>query len=123
MLKERFSKHFFVIHNFVSEEARLGYLTPPEKQDPPASPTTELQWAVNAIGEFAQCMQTWCGNDVFFYCHWVADSEDDVYKQLHAFELEGTIVNSRVSEMHQFVSAYRASDEILRQYPEEGGKW
>ena len=123
MLKERFSKHFFVIHNFVSEKARLEYLTPPAKQDPPTSAASELQWAVSAIGDFAQCMQTWCGNDDFFYCHWVAESEDDVYKQLYAFELEGTVVNSRVSEMHQFVSAYRASDEILRQYPEDGGKW
>jgi len=25
--------------------------------------------------------------------------------------------------MHQFVSAYRASDEIMRQYPAEGDKW
>ena len=101
----------------------MEYLTPPAKQDPPTSAASELQWAVSAIGEFAQCMQTWCGNDDFFYCHWVAESEDDVYKQLYAFELEGTVVNSRVSEMHQFVSAYRASDEILRQYPEDGGKW
>jgi len=71
----------------------------------------------------AQCMQTWCGNDDFFYCHWIAESEDDVYQQLNAFELEGKVVNSRVSEMHQFMSAYRASDEIMRQYPDEGGKW
>ena len=53
----------------------------------------------------------------------MAESEDDVYRQLDAFELEGIVVNSRVSEMHQFVSAYRASDEIIRQYPKEGDKW
>ncbi|MDA9776597.1 hypothetical protein N9Y08_01315 [Paracoccaceae bacterium] len=123
MLKERFSKHFFVIHSFVSDEARQEYLTPPEKRDPPQPQKSELQWAVEAIGEYAQCMQTWCGNDDFFYCHWIAESEDDVYQQLNAFELEGEVVNSRVSEMHQFVSAYRASDEIMRQYPDEGDKW
>ena len=88
MLKERFSKHFFVIHNFVSEEARLEYLTPPAKQEPPSSVVSELQWAVSAIGEFAQCMQTWCGNEEFFYCHWIAKSERDVYKQLEEFNLE-----------------------------------
>ena len=78
---------------------------------------------VAAIGDYAQCMQTWCGNDDFFYCHWVAESEDDVYSQLDAFELEGIVVNSRVSERYQFVSAYRASDEVIRQYPNEGDKW
>ena len=123
MLKERFSRHFFVIHTFVSQEARQQYLKPPEERNPPEIRPTELQWAVNAIGEYAQCMQTWCGNDDFFYCHWVAESEDHVYRQLNAFELEGKIVNSRVSEMHQFNSAYRASDEVMRQYPENGDKW
>ena len=54
-------------------------------------------------------MQTWCGNDDFRYCHWVAESEDDVYRQLDAFELEGKVANSLVGEMFQFVSAYHAS--------------
>jgi len=45
MLRERFSKHFFVIHSFVSEQARQEYLTPPEKRNPPAPRTSELQWA------------------------------------------------------------------------------
>ncbi len=123
MLKERFSRHFFVVHTFVSEEARREYLTPPEKRDPPEPGQPELQWAVQAVGEYAQCMQTWVGNDDFFYCHWVAESEEDVYKQLHAFELEEKFVNSRATEMQQFMSAYRASDEIMRQYPSESDKW
>ena len=123
MLKERFSRHFFVVHTFVSEEARREYLTPPEKREPPEPRPTELQWAVQAVGEYAQCMQTWVGNDDFLYCHWVSESEEDVYKQLHAFELEEKVVNSRASEMHQFMPAYRASDEIMRQYPSESDKW
>ena len=123
MLKERFSRHFFVVHTFVSEEARREYLTPPEKREPPEPRQTELQRAVQAVGEYAQCMQTWVGNDDFFYCHWVAESEEDVYKQLHAFELEEKVVNSRATEMQQFMSAYRASDEIMRQYPSESDKW
>ena len=123
MLKERFSRHFFVVHTFVSEEARREYLTPPEKREPPEPRPTELQWAVQAVGEYAQCMQTWVGNDDFLYCHWVAESEEDVYKQLHAFELEEKVVNSRATEMQQFMSAYRASDEIVRQYPSESDKW
>ena len=123
MLKERFSRHFFVVHTFVSEEARREYLTPPEKREPPEPRPTELQWAVQAVGEYAQCMQTWVGNDDFFYCHWVAESEEDVYKQLHAFDLEEKVVNSRATEMQQFMSAYRASDEIMRQYPSESDKW
>ena len=123
MLKERFSRHFLVVHTFVSEEARREYLTPPEERNPPAQRPTELQWAIQAIGEHAQCMQTWVGNDDFLYCHWVAESEEDVHKQLHVLELEEKTVNDRASEMYQFMSAYRASDEIIRQYPMKSDKW
>ena len=123
MLEEKFSRHFFVVHTFVSEDARLGFLTPPKKRDPPEPSTTERQWAIYATGEHAQCMQTWVGNDDFFYCHWVAESEEDVYRQLDAFELEGKVINSMVSEMFQFMSAYRDSNQILQQYPEDGDKW
>ncbi len=100
MLKEQFSRHFLVVHTFVSDEARKAYLTPPEKRNPPEERQTEHQWAIDAAGEFAQCMQ-----------------------QLNAFELEGKVVSSMVSEMFQFMSAYRDSDQILQQYPEEGDKW
>ncbi len=65
MLNERFSRHFFVVHTFVSDEARSAYLTPPEYRNPPEEKPTEHQLALDAIGEFAQCMQTWVGNDDF----------------------------------------------------------
>ena len=108
---------------FVSDEARRYYLTPPEYRDPPEERPTEHQWALDAIGEFAQCMQTWVGNDDFLYCHWIAESEEDIYRQLDAFDLEGKVVSSMVNEIFQFMSAYRDSNQILRQYPENGDKW
>ena len=123
MIEEKFSRHFMVVHTFVSDEARAKYCTPPEKREPKEERLSEYQWAVQATGEYAQCMQTWLGNDDFFYCHWVAESEEDVYRQLDDFELEGKVVNSLISEMHQFVTAYRGSDKILRQYPDVGDKW
>ena len=49
----------------------------------------------------------------FFYCHWIAKNERDVYKQLEEANLEGKIVNSMVHEVHEFMSAYRNSNEIF----------
>ena len=123
MIEEKFQNHFFVVHTFVSEEARKEYLTPPEKRNPPQKQLTEKKWAEEAIGDFAQCMQTWVGNDDFLYCHWMANSEDDVYRQLDEWELEGKIVISKVNEIHQFVTAYRGSDTVIREYPAHDGKW
>ena len=42
---------------------------------------------------------------------------------VYEVEVEGTVVNSMVNEMHQFMSAYRNSHEILQQYPEHGDQW
>ena len=123
MIEEKFQNHFFVVHTFVSEEARKEYLTPPEKRNPPQKQLTEKKWAEEAIGDFAQCMQTWVGNDDFLYCHWMANSEDDVYRQLDEWELEGKILISKVNEIHQFVTAYRGSDTVIREYPAHDGKW
>mgnify|MGYP003328065289 CR=1 FL=1 len=97
-------KHFFVVHTFVSDEARKEYLTPPEKKNPPEKRSTEKEWVDGLHGKYAKCMQTWIGNEEFFYCHWIAKSERDVYRQLEEFGLEGKIVNSMVQEIHQFVS-------------------
>ena len=124
MIEEKFQNHFFVVHTFVSEELRKEYLTPPEKCNPPQKQLlTEKKWAQEATGDFAQCMQTWVGNDDFLYCHWKANSEDDVYRQLDEWELEGKIVISKVNELHQFVTAYRGSDTVIREYPAHDGKW
>ena len=80
MLKEQFSRHFLVVYTFVADEARKTYLTPPEKRNLPEERPTEHQWAIDAAGEFAQCMQTWVGNDDFLYCHWIAESEEGLLR-------------------------------------------
>ena len=115
-------KHFFVVHTFVSDEARKEYLTPPEKRDPPQKPIrTEREWAERSNGQYARCMQEFYGNDEFFFSHWIAKSERDVYRQLEEFGLDGKY-NSMVQELHRFTSAYRNSD-APRSDPEEGMYW
>ncbi len=98
-------------------------MTPPEKGNPPQKQWTEKSWAEDSIGDFAQCMQTWVGNYDFLYCHWMANSEDAVYRQLNDWELEGKVVSSKVNEIHQFVTAYRASETLIREYPANDGRW
>ena len=108
-------KHFFATHTFVSDEARKEYLTPPEEIK------NEKKWAEDAIGVYARCMQTWLTNEEFFYCHWVAKSEQDVHRQLEHEKLN-ELVNSMVEEVHEFLSVYRNTDQ-LRNYPENGMYW
>ena len=117
-------KHFFVVHTYISDEARRAHLNPPEKRDPPQQRVTEREWAEKASqGKHAKLMQKWIGNDEFLYCHWIAKNERDVYRQLEEANLEGKIVNSMVHEVHEFMSAYRNSDEIYENFPEDGMYW
>ena len=82
-------KHFFVVHSYIDDEAKKNYLTPPEKRDPPKKRETEREWAERVSSlEFARCVQTWTTSEDFFYCHWIAASEEHVYKQLQAANLE-----------------------------------
>ena len=117
-------KHFFVVHTYISDEARRAHLSPPEKRDSPQQRVTEREWAEKASqGKHAKLMQKWIGNDEFLYCHWIAKNERDVYKQLEEANLEGKIVNSMVHEVHEFMSAYRNSNEIYENFPEDGMYW
>ena len=101
-------KHFLVVHNWISDEARTHWLTPPEKLDPPKKRETEREWAERASsGEFARCVQTLTTSEDFLYCHWIAASREHVYKQLQAANLEGKVLTSLIHKCHHFFSAYR----------------
>ena len=57
-------KHFFVVHTYISDEARRAHLSPPEKRDPHQQRVTEREWAEKASqGKHAKLMQKWIGND------------------------------------------------------------
>ena len=114
-------KHFICTHTFTSDQSRQLFLTPPENRNPPINRLNEKEWAKASKGDHATCLQTWVGNDDFFFCHWIAENEDQIYNQLAAWDLNN-IVNTLIHPMHRFMSAYRNSDEI-EQFPESGHKW
>ena len=51
MIKDKFSRHFIIVHTFVSHQARAMYCTPPEKREPKAEQLSEYQWAVQTTAE------------------------------------------------------------------------
>ena len=52
-----------------------------------------------------------------------AESQEYICCQLDALELESTVVNSLIYDVLYVVSAYSASDDILRQYLKADSKW
>ena len=117
-------KHFLVVHAYVSDEARKEMLTPPEKRDPPQLRRTEREWAQeNAKRKNATVIQHWVTNEDFLYCHWLAKSEQDVYKTLEEMGMEGRLINSMAHEAHWYETAFRNSDKITPNLPENGYNW
>lgn len=103
-------KNWMAIHTFVSDEARREYCTPPREV------ATEKEWA--AYGDSlprAKCRQEWLGTDEFFFCHWQAESEEDIHAELADIGLD-KLINTVCYEMYRFTSFYRNSDD-KRVYP------
>ena len=63
----------------------------------------------------AKCLQEWLGKEDFFFCHWEAETQDDVLEQLEDLGLD-KLMQTACYEMHRFSSAFRPLDEP-RQFP------
>ena len=116
-------KHFLVVHNWISDEARRNWLTPPEKRNPPQKRETEREWSSGwSERNPATSVQYWIPNDDFFT---VTGSQrmSRIYKKIDESGAEGNWFNSMVQEEHQYLSDFQNSDQILRNYPEDGDKW
>ena len=46
-----------------------------------------------------------------------------IYKKIDESGAKGNWFNSMVQEAHQYLSDFQNSDQILRNYPEDGDKW
>ena len=74
-------KHFLVVHNWISDEDRKGMLVLPEKRNPPRTRMSEREWAQeNERRGDASVVQHWITTEDFFYCHWIARNEQNIYK-------------------------------------------
>lgn len=62
--------------------------------------------------EKAYVVQHWRGRDDFFFCHWIAESEDDILELLDKTGVSNTIV-TMANEMHRFITTYDIKDEKI----------
>ena len=98
-----------------SDEDRKGMLVLPEKRNPPQRRKSEREWAQeNERRGDASVVQHWLTTEDFFYCHWLAKNERDIYKTLEGWGVEGVKFNSMVTEAYEYVTAFRNSDTVFR---------
>jgi len=102
-------KNFMAIHDVHDDEAALAYKAHFKKMY--HDKLTHGEWAKNTVGEFATAVQVWQGQNSNFYCtHFQAESENDVYKQIEAWEMP-KFFTSMVIETERFTSALMPEHE------------
>jgi hypothetical protein len=67
--------------------------------------------------EKAYVVQHWRRRDDFFFCHWIAESEDDILELLDKTSMSNTIV-TMANEMHRFITTYDIKDEKIIMHDE-----
>ena len=83
---ENRKNNYIVIYDFLSEKKSDEYKSSFNKLYPKG--VTHGKWAEDAVGEFATCSQTWLGNNSTFFCsHYLANSKEDVEKQVQSLSL------------------------------------
>ena len=89
-------KHFICTHTFVSEEAKKEHFELCKNM-------SSKEFLGYSRNETARLVQHWMGTSDFFFCHWVADSEDAILELL-ASDGSDKLFNTMCSEMHYFIS-------------------
>ena len=96
-------KHFIATHTCFSEEARRAFIENTKT-------LTHKEMIEGTQTEKAKMVAHWMGKDEFFFCHWLADSEEAIHEALEAQGLADIIVTN-ANEMVRFVSASDLKDD------------
>ena len=70
-------KTFLAIHTYKSELAKKNTFESLKN-----TVRTDYEWADRWNFPKAQCIATWVGTDDFFFCHWEAETEEDIMTTL-----------------------------------------
>ena len=96
-------KHFIATHTCFSEEARRAFIENTKA-------LTHKEMIEGTKSETAKLLAHWMGKDEFFFCHWLAVSEDAIHEVIEDQGLADIIVTN-ANEMVRFVSASDLKDE------------
>ncbi len=70
-------KHFICTHTFHSNETKKAYFE--NNKD-----ITSREWFASVEGYKVKCIQHWLGDQYFWFCHWIAESENQIHEKLEA---------------------------------------
>ena len=98
-------KHFMCTHTWLNEEAK--------KQGTEfTSAMTDKEFFDSVKSDKAETLAHWMGKEDFFFCHWYAESADDIMDVLDKGGFHELMI-TMPSEMQRFVTADNIQDKKL----------
>ena len=101
-------KHFMCTHTFVSQEAAKQFLSATLE-------LTDRQIFEGLKTEKAEMLAHWRGEEEFFFCHWYAETDDDIFAALEAAGFND-LMHTLPNEMQLFLSAETIDDKTTQEY-------
>ena len=98
-------KHFMCTHSYLSGDAKENIINQLRN-------ATDREFLEMNSGENARVLQHWAGKDEFFFCHWEAESEDDIHEVLAKIGADKFII-TLANEMQRYVTSYDIKDQKL----------
>ena len=103
-------KHFICTHTWLNEDAK--------KQGTEfTSNMTEKEFFDSVKTDKAETLAHWMGKEDFFFCHWYAESEEDIIDALG--EETNSLILTLPHEMPRYISSNNISDELVVNPDEE----
>ena len=100
-------KHFMCTHTFLSDEAKKTF-------EDASLDMTDRDMFASVKTEKAEMLGHWRGDEDFFFCHWYAESEDDILENLETLGFN-SLMNTLPNEMFLYVSADNITDTTTRE--------
>ena len=119
-VKEVFMKrnNYLAVHTYLSDEAKEAITRKPDGRP---DHFTDEDWLKTMVFDKAQCLQQWMGSDDFFFCHWSAESEQDIHDALDSVGAS-PLIQTDCYETKRFVSFFNITGEQLVYVAEKNKK-
>ena len=101
--------NYIAVHTYINDEAKALITTKPDGR---SDNFTDEDWLKTMVFEKAQCLQQWMGHDDFFFCHWSAESEQDIHDALDSIGA-GPLIQTACYAAKRFVSFFNITGNQL----------
>ena len=98
-------KHFICTRTFHSEETKKTYFE--DNKD-----ITSREWFTSVEGEKVKCIQHWLGDQDFWLCHWIAESEKQIHEKLETIGADKLFL-TLAQEMKIYADAEEAYKKLF----------